>query len=237
MGRTPVILVPPSEGKTTGGAGAPWSAGTMRFDLDDERIRVALAAKLDLATAPTRPAIDRYSGVLYRELAYGTLDRTTRRRVDAQVVIFSGIWGLVAPRDRIPEYKHKMGARAGRLGRLATWWRPRLSPVLDTHVRGRVVWDLLPREHEAAWPVSDAPARRIGVRFLDEHGRGRQRTLTTVSHWNKLLKGALVRHVVTTQLADPAGLVEFHHPEGYVYRPELSVVEDDREVVSLVRTH
>ena len=125
--------------------------------------------------------------------------------------------------------------------RFLPWWDAftagrTLLKDLD-HVRGRVVWDLLPREHEAAWPVSDAPARRIGVRFLDERGRGRQRTLTTVSHWNKLLKGALVRHVVTTQLTDPAGLVEFRHPEGYDYRPELSVVEGNREVVSLVRTH
>ena len=209
----------------------------MRFDLDDDRARVLRALRLDVATAPTRPAIDRYSGVLYRELAYPTLDRTLRRRVDAQVVIFSGVWGLVAPRDPIPEYKHKMGATAGRLGRLATWWRPRLAPVLDAYVRRRVVWDLLPHEHAAAWPVSTTAARRIAVRFFDEHGRAGERTLTTVSHWNKLLKGALVRHLVDAQLTDPAGLVDFHHPEGYEYRPELTAAEPDRVVVALVRRH
>jgi uncharacterized protein len=235
--RTPVVLIPPSEGKTTGGTGAPWSAGSMRFDLDDARARVIREARLDLGAAPTVPAIDRYSGVLYRELAYRELNPTTRRRIDAQVVIFSGIWGLVAPRDPIPDYKRKMGARLGRLGRLASWWRPRVSPVLDDHVRGRVVWDLLPQEHEAAWPVSDAPRQRIRVRFLDEHGSGKERTLTTVSHWNKLLKGALVRHVVSTQLDEPAGLAEFRHPQGYRYRPDLTAVEAERVVVSMVRTH
>ena len=235
--RTPVILIPPSEGKAAGGTGAPWSPGTMRFDLDDARVRVLRAARLDVTTAPTRPAIDRYSGVLYRELAYRDLDPTRRRRIDAQVVIFSGIWGLVAPRDPIPEYKHKMGARAGHLGRLALWWRPRLTPVLDDHVRGRVVWDLLPREHEAAWPASAAPRQRIAVRFLDEHGRGKQRTLTTVSHWNKLLKGALVRYLVDAQLTEPAGLAEFRHAEGYAYRPELTTVDNERVVASMVRSH
>jgi cytoplasmic iron level regulating protein YaaA (DUF328/UPF0246 family) len=190
-----------------------------------------------VAAAPTRPAIDRYSGVLYRELAYGDLDRTTRRRIDSQVVIFSGVWGLVAPRDPIPEYKRKMGAGVGRLGRLALWWRPRLAPVLDTHVAGRVVWDLLPREHQAAGPVSAAPTRLINVRFLDERARGKQRTLTTVSHWNKLLKGALVRHLVAAQLTELAGLAEFRHPEGYAYRPELTVVDDHRVVASMVRRH
>ena len=235
--RAPVILVPPSEAKVPGGRGAPWTAGRMRFDLDDDRARVLRELRLDVATAPTRPAIDRYSGVLYRELAYATLDRARRRRVDTQVVIFSGVWGLVAPRDPIADYQHKMGARAGRLGRLATWWRPRLTAVLDRHVRGRVVWDLLPHEHAAAWPVATTVARRIAVRFLDEHERGGQRTLTTVSHWNKLLKGALVRHLVDAQLTDPAGLVEFRHPERYEYRPELTVSEPGRVVVALVRRH
>ena len=235
--RGPVILIPPSEGKTAGGRGAPWAEGTMQFDLDDGRVRVMREARLDVAAAPTRPAIERYSGVLYRELAYAALERTLRRRVDAQVVIFSGVWGLVAPRDPIPDYRHKMGARAGRLGRLATWWRPRLAPVLDPHVRGRVVWDLLPQEHRSAWPTSAAPAQRIGVRFLDEHGRGKQRTLTTVSHWNKLLKGAFVRHVIATQLTEADGLVKFRHPEGYRYRPELTIHHDDHLVVSLVRRH
>jgi hypothetical protein len=35
-----------------------------------------------------------------------------------------GLWGVVAPRDPIPDYKLKMGASIGRLGKLSTWWRP-----------------------------------------------------------------------------------------------------------------
>jgi hypothetical protein len=58
-----------------------------------------------------------------------------------------------------------------------------------------------------------------------------------VSHWNKLLKGALVRHLLATQLTEPAGLAEFRHPEGDASRPELTVVEDQRVVASLVRSH
>ena len=74
--------------------------------------------------------------------------------------------------------------------------------------------------------------RHLGaVRFLDDNGGG---ALVTVSHWNKLLKGALVRHIVATPLIDPDGLREFTHPQGYRYRPELTVIESGRTVVSLV---
>jgi cytoplasmic iron level regulating protein YaaA (DUF328/UPF0246 family) len=181
------------------------------------------------------PAIERYTGVLYGALAYRELARPHRRRVDQQVLILSGLWGLVAPRDPIPPYRLKMSAAVPGLGRLATWWRPRLGPVLDAHVDGRVVWDLLPGEHVAAWPASDAPRRRIAVRFLDDVERDGRRELVTVSHWNKLLKGSLVRHVIAGQLTAPDGLADFEHPRGYRYRPDLTVVDSGgRTVVSLV---
>jgi len=47
----------------------------------------------------------------------------------------------------------------------------------------------------------------------------------TVSHWNKLLKGALVRHIVEHGLDDPGALIGFDHPEGYVYDPSLTVAD------------
>ncbi len=232
--KTPVLLLPPSEGKALGGRGPSWRPGVMRFDLDDARRMVMQRAlgseRAAVVDGPTMKAIDRYTGVLYGGLDYRNLDRTLRGRIDAQVIVFSGLFGLVAPGDPIPFYKLKMTAPAPR-GRLAAWWRPRLAPVLDARVDSRVVWDLLPNEHIAAWPVSDAPARRVAVRFLDDTGGG---TLVTVSHWNKLLKGALVRHIVATRLTDPDGLADFEHPQRYRYRPDLTVEEPHRTVVALV---
>src|SRR5690606_26057054 len=148
------------------------------------------------------PAIERYTGVLYDALDYTTLPAKVRRRVDEQVVVISALWGALAPRDPIPDSKLKMGASLPGLGRLSTWWRPRLGPLLDERARGRTVWNLLPNEHAAAWRPAGTAAAMIGVRFLDEVERDGDRVLVTVSHWNKLLKGALVRHVVTRQLDD-----------------------------------
>jgi len=95
------------------------------------------------------------------------------------------------------------------------------------------VWDLLPNEHSAAWDSSVAGSR-IRVRFVDDVEKDGERKLVTVAHWNKLLKGALVRYVVETQLTDPAGLADFTHPEGYVYAPELTQVAGHLTEVALV---
>ncbi|MCU1496594.1 MAG: hypothetical protein JWM47_547 [Acidimicrobiales bacterium] len=211
MART-LILLPPSEGKAGGGRGAPWSEGRLALpDLDRRRTELLAALGPDhpAVVGGTRPAIDRYTGVLYRELDAGSLDAAARSRLTRQALILSGLWGAVAPRDPIPDYKLKMGARVASLGTLSTWWRPHLTEALAPRVLDAVVWDLLPGEHAAAvdWRQLH-PGKRVTVRFLDRSGR-------TVAHWNKLLKGSIVRWLVETGADDPADLAELDHPQGY----------------------
>lgn len=233
-GPQPLILIPPSEAKAGGGDGVPWEPGRAADSALDRHRRVVLRAAIaDGALrrrSPTRPAMERYTGVLYKELDWGSLSAGARRHGDAQVRVVSGLWGLVAPADPIPHYKLKMSARAGDLGRLATWWKPRLGPVLAERVRGALVWDLLPVEHRAAvdWPAC-APTQRIVVRFVDEHDRA-------VSHWNKLLKGSLVRWLLTTQPTQPCDLASFEHPLGYRFDRASSVL-DGPSVTAVLRRH
>jgi cytoplasmic iron level regulating protein YaaA (DUF328/UPF0246 family) len=171
--------------------------------------------------------MERYTGVLFRELDWPSLPAAARRRGNDQVRVVSGLWGLVAPTDPIPLYRLKMSAAVGDLGRLSTWWRPRLAPILHERVAGAVVWDLLPIEHTAAmdW-ASAAPARRVTVRFLDAEGR-------TISHWNKLLKGSLVRWLLTAQPPGPEALTDFEHPLGYRFDPAASTLEGPLAAVVL----
>ena len=126
------------------------------------------------------PAIERYTGVLYDALDHRSLSAAHRRRLDASVVIFSGLWGAVAPADPIPDYKLKMGAALAPMGKLSTWWRAPLSARLGELAAGRHVWNLLPNEHAAAWDPPDG-LEQWTVRFLQRRG-GR---VTTVSHDNK----------------------------------------------------
>ena len=204
------------------------------FGVKGEALAAATATNREVLSSPTLPAIERYSGVLYQALDHGSISARDRRRLDAQVVIFSGLIGLVTPPDLIPDYKLKMGASLPGLGKVSTAWRPGIDAVLTDRTAGRTVWNLLPNDHAAAWSGADPTAAEITVRFVDDVERNGARTLVTVSHWNKLLKGALVRHVLSAQLREPDGLVRFEHPQGYVYRPDLTETAGGRTTVTLV---
>ena len=259
--KLPLILLPPSEGKASGGRGRPWQPGTMAVDLDDRRAQVirslqtamrgsaasrgrllgvkgealdaATLADRSVLTSPTMPAIDRYSGVLYGELDASSLPAPARRRLNRSVLIFSGLWGLVAPGDPIPDYKLKMGAALGRPGRLAGWWRQPLTAALAEAARGRVVWNLLPGEHDAAWRAEEVPSQaHFTVRFLERRPDG---SLRAVSHWNKLLKGALVRHLLEHPDCAPADLASWEHPLGYRLAPDLTRTAGPATALSFVQ--
>jgi cytoplasmic iron level regulating protein YaaA (DUF328/UPF0246 family) len=231
----------------------------MRIDLDRERVRVmrALSAAmagsesdrarllgvkgstLAAATAtdralrrgPTMPAIERYTGVLYEALDHRSLTSSGRSRLASCCLIVSGLWGLVAPRDPIPDYRLKMGAALPGLGKLSTWWRGPLTDALDERVRGRLVWDLLPNEHAAAWDPS-SNLDRVCVRFLD---RARDGSVVTVSHENKALKGALVRHLVAEPGTTADTLAAWRHPWGFRVDRSLTEVRGSAVILSLVR--
>lgn len=228
MARAVAVLLPPSEGKAPGGRGAPWRPGRGVLPaLDPVRAQVLAALGGGVAEAPTRKAIDRYTGVLYRELDAATLPTAARRRLTSTTLIASGLWGLVGPNDPIPDYRLKMGASLPGLGKLSTFWRPHLTAALAERLAGRVVWDLLPNEHAAAWDPGAVPVhRRITVRFVTADG-------ATVSHWNKLLKGSLVRHIAETGLADHRGLATFEHPSGYRYDPAATITTGRHTAVVL----
>jgi hypothetical protein len=188
--------------------------------LDEARATVLAALGDGVAAAPTMRAIERYTGVLYGQLDWPTLPAPARRLGNRTVLIASGLWGVSRPTDPIPHYSLKSSATLAPLGKLSTWWRPRLTEALADHLAGRLVWDLLPNEHAAAWRPDDVPmARRVTVRFLDSHGR-------TVSHWNKLLKGALVRHILTERPSGPEDLAGWDHPSGYRVDAAASRLDD-----------
>jgi cytoplasmic iron level regulating protein YaaA (DUF328/UPF0246 family) len=215
--RVAMILLPPSEGKAPGGRGAPWAPGRSRLpELDAARKDALAALGAGVAEARTMPAIARYTGVLYQHLDWASLPPEARRLGGRTVLIASGLWGLSAPADPIPDYRLKMSARLDGVGRMATWWRPKLTAALAARLSRRLVWDLLPGEHAAAWAPEAVPyARRVTVRFVTRDG-------TTVSHWNKLLKGALVRHLLTERPTDAADLAGWEHPSGYAVDPAAS---------------
>lgn len=221
-----------------GAMSAPEADRSKLLGVKGAALAAATTGNLAVRRSATMAAIDRYTGVLYDELDATSLPARARGRLGTDVVIFSGLFGAVMAGDPIPDYKLKMGGALPGPGNTSLLWRAPLTEALTPFVGGRTLWNLLPKEHDNAWvcPTSQT-IRTMSVRFLDEarRRRGEQRSFTTVNHWNKLLKGALVRHILITGADEPDALAELVHPEGYRYDASLTEVVDGRIMLAMVR--
>jgi hypothetical protein len=221
-----MLFLPPSEGKAEGGSARrrPWTpdAGSFGTALAEARATViaalldarggdekllgvkgehllrAQSANASLIGAPTLPAWQRYTGVVWDHLDPSTLPADARRRI----VVVSGLLGLVRGDDPVPDYRLKMAANLPPLGKLSTWWRETLSAELARVARRRFVVDLLPQEHRAALVLDGL--RGLSLTLVDRGGK-------PGGHFAKAAKGELARAV----LVDGLDAIDTWHHEQF----------------------
>lgn len=218
-----LVLLPPSETKLDGGDGPPLrldalshpELDTVRKELVAEVVELAadaaacraalgLSAGQDaeivrnaaLWTAPTMPALLRYTGVLYDALDARSLRGAAAGRARERLAVGSAMFGLLRAGDPVPAYRLSAGAALPGRGTLASRWKPVLEPVLAAIAAGELVVDLRSGSYAAFAKIPGA----VTVTVLAEHPDGRR---TVVSHFNKAHKGRLARLLAGTR-AEPA---------------------------------
>jgi cytoplasmic iron level regulating protein YaaA (DUF328/UPF0246 family) len=175
-----------------------------------------LAHNRELLSAPAGPAAEVYTGVLYDALDLPDLHR--RGVATDQVLIFSGLWGVLRPGDRIPHYRCSPGVKVSASGSAAAAWRKALRTPLVAHVGGRLVVDLRSGAYASLWaPGGNA----VTVRVLHERESGGAVTRSVVSHFNKATKGRLTRALLESgqQPSKPDELADLVRALGYTVEP------------------
>lgn len=217
-----IVLLPPSETKRDGGDGPPVRFDALgspdldpvRRSLADELVALAadrpasraalgISAKQDgeidrnaaLLTAPTMPAISRYTGVLYDALDVESLRGATAVRARARLMVGSALFGLLRADDEIPAYRLSAGSKLPGGQTLAARWKPTLEPELAALSRTELVVDLRSGAYASLGRVPGA----VDVDVVSEKPDGSR---AVVSHFNKAHKGRLARALVTSR-AEP----------------------------------
>ncbi|MEN2737948.1 peroxide stress protein YaaA [Microbacterium sp. X-17] len=210
-----LVLLPPSETKRPGGRRTPLDLDRLALPgLRGVRERVVdalvalsadpetasrvlrlgptqvdeVAVNAALATAPTLPAIDRYTGVLFDALEPGTLPAPERRWLGQHVLIHSAPFGPIGALDPIPAYRLTAGVAVPGLPPLRRLWADAVTAAIEGESRGFVL-DLRSEAYVALGPVP-ATRRSAYVRVVAAGPDGEVRAL---NHFNKHAKGELVR--------------------------------------------
>ncbi|WP_313818157.1 peroxide stress protein YaaA [Citricoccus sp.] len=212
-----LILLPPSEGKTAPRSGAPLDLASLVLpSLAGERttvigilaaasatpdaaqvlgvgetVRADIDANVVLTESPAAPAHQVFTGVLYDALDYASLPETARRRARDKVLIFSGLFGALSLGDHIPNHRLSVTSSLPGLGRLSSWWKPRLTPPLDAHAEHTgVIIDGRSGGYAAQWKAPAAITATVDV-FQIRNGERK-----VVSHFAKHTRGLVARELL-----------------------------------------
>ncbi|MBA0050047.1 peroxide stress protein YaaA [Streptomyces sp. AJS327] len=241
-----LVLLPPSEGKAEGKRGRPLDLGSLSLPglagarervLDElvelcsgdagkarrvlglsEGQRDEVAKNAALRTAPALPAAELYTGVLYDALGLGSLSTAAKRRATGSLLVFSGLWGAVGVRDRLPSYRCSGTVRLPGAGALGAYWRAPLEAELPVAAGGGPLLDLRSTPYAAMWkPTGELAERTVTIRVLHSTTVNGVEKRSVVSHFNKATKGRIVRGLLEAggTPRTPAALVDAVRALGY----------------------
>jgi uncharacterized protein len=212
-----LILLPPSEGKTAPRSGAPLdleslilptlagerttamgilSAVSSAPDATEvlgvgETVRADIEANMVLMESPAAPAYKVFTGVLYDALDYASLPEAARKRARDKVLVFSGLFGVLALGDHVPNHRLSVTSSLPGLGRMSSWWKPRLTPLLDARAEHTgVIIDCRSGGYAAQWK---APAEITATVDVFQIRNGER---TVVSHFAKYTRGLVARELL-----------------------------------------
>lgn len=210
-----LVLLPPSEGKSAPAGGPVLDLAALSLPTLNPARRKALGSLVSMCRsrpaealdvlglsagqsaevqrnkgirkAPTAPAWQVYTGVLFAALDMEGADPSTQARLTDWVLVWSGLWGAVRLSDPIPAYRLSGAVTLPGPGRLATYWRDPLRKALAEPARAGLIIDLRSGTYASSWP--GPPERTAEIRVIHET-RDRR---VVASHFNKATKGRLLR--------------------------------------------
>ncbi|MGI6879864.1 YaaA family protein [Microbacterium sp. gxy059] len=249
------VLLPPSETKRAGGDGAALALDALALPglraareaaidalvalcADEEaaakalklsaRQRGEIATNLVVREAPTMPAVDRFTGVLFDALDAGSLDEGARGWLSSHALIQTALLGPVRASDPLPAFRLSAGHRLPGLPTPVRHWSAAAASALGEELDAFAL-DLRSEAYRALAPLP-AETSSVYVRVVTESTDGAVRAL---NHFNKKAKGQLARALAETRCTarDVAELTEWGAEAGFAFR----AAEADGEVLLVAR--
>ncbi|SFZ98406.1 UPF0246 protein YaaA [hydrothermal vent metagenome] len=126
--------------------------------------------------------IERYDGVAFDYLKYSSLDNSSQKYIDENIIIFSNLFGPLKAGDiGIPDYKLKQGQKIGDFT-VEKFYNKFFTKALDEYLAEEEIIDLRAGFYEKFYKLKKP---YWTMKFMKNN--------KVVSHWSKAYRGMLLR--------------------------------------------
>ena len=164
------------------------------YGTSQEKSEILHKENLEILNSECSYAIDRYTGVVYNNFDFNSLNRSSKIFANEKILIMSGFLGLVKPYDIIPNYKLKMNAL-----KLTSFWKPTFTQILKEE---DFILDLLPNIHRKSYDSKNSI--EIDFKFLKNNKS------ISAGHNGKAIKGKFIRFIIKNKLERLDEILKFN---------------------------
>lgn len=170
----------------------------------------------------SKPAVFAYNGDVYEGLDVTTLSPESLKRLQSQLRIISGLYGVLRPLDTILPYRLEMSTplKNSKGKDLYAFWSDTITQTIiqDIHDGGhQFLINLASNEYSKAIQSKKIPVPIIDCQFK-EYRNGK---LQMISFFAKKARGMMVRYIAQHNAQSPEHLQGFDY-DGYIYNAQLS---------------
>ena len=187
-------------------------------ELNWERNQKFSAQKIDKQI--NRAAIYAFNGDVYSGLDPYTLPEEKIDKMQSQIRILSGLYGVLRPLDQIQAYRLEMGTKIsiGSNNNLYSFWKNKVTNQLKSELEEReLILNLASKEYFSVIDTSLLSNTIISPEFKDfKNGK-----LKIISFYAKKARGLMARYLIDEDIFDIEGIRLFSS-EGYRYSEEES---------------
>lgn len=182
----------------------------------------------------TNPSVYAYAGDVYKGFFASTLDADAIDWAQQHVLILSGLYGALRPRDAISGYRLEMKAKlpVAESKDLYAFWGDRIAALVDSQANGIIC--VLSSDEYARVVTRHTVSRIVTPVFLDKKPNG---TIGTVPIYSKMMRGVMARWIIDHRIDTPEGLRDFAL-YGYAYDANHSLPDRPafyREIMAPLR--
>ena len=167
-----------------------------------------------------RAAIYAFNGDVYSGLDPYTLPEEKIDKMQSQIRILSGLYGVLRPLDQIQAYRLEMGTKIsiGSNNNLYSFWKNKVTNQLKSELEeGELILNLASKEYFSVIDTSLLSNTIISPEFKDfKNGK-----LKIISFYAKKARGLMARYLIDEDIFDIEGIRLFSS-EGYRYSEEES---------------
>lgn len=168
----------------------------------------------------SRPAVFTFDGQVYEGLDAYSLNNEEITKLQQNLRILSGQYGILKPLDLIQAYRLEMGSNLGVNGteNLYEYWQNKITDFLNSELSDNELFvNLASNEYFGAVNTKKLKVPVITPTFKD----WKDNKLKTIVFYTKRARGLMVRYIVKNNVQSVEELKGFNY-EGYTFSHELS---------------